>query len=196
VLEQTKQGVPISQVIARSSLSRELVDFFERDIPLTITAAISFLGAIGMLFLYDWQIGFYCLFLLIPVSIINKRYGRLSLRLNQGLNDRLEREVDILTQQDSDEICHHYRLLNKWRIRLSDAEAKNWGMTTLLLGGLVVAVLIRAIALPNIEAGDIYTIVTYAMNFTFSLDDVPFLVQQLSRLKDISHRVNWQLEEV
>ena len=54
----------------------------------------------------------------------------------------------------------------------------------------------RAIALPNIAAGDIYTIVTYAMNFTLSMDDVPFLVQQLSRLKDISYRVDLPLSNV
>ena len=196
VAEQAKQGIPTSQVIARSSLSREIVDFFERDIPLTLTAALSFFGAVGMLFWYDLQIGLYCLFLLIPVVFINRYFGKLSLRLNQKLNDQLEQEVDILTEREPYNVKSHYQLLNRWRIKLSDAEAKNWGITTLLLGGLIIAVLMRAIALPNIAAGDIYTIVTYAMNFTLSMDDVPFLVQQLSRLKDISYRVDLPLSNV
>lgn len=192
VLEQTRLGVPTSQIIARSSLSREFVDFFEQDMPLTINATIGFVGTVGMLFWYDAQIGAYCLMILIPVIIINRRYGRFSLRLNQRLNDQLEREVDVLSGSKTDTVQQHYRLLKHWRVKLSDAEAKNWGLTTLLMGGLVVLVLIRAVTLPNVEAGDIYTIVTYTMSFTYTMDEFPFLVQQVGRLKDIGYRISSQ----
>src|SRR5213078_1387892 len=33
VVEQRRRGVSVSQVAARSALSRQVVDFFERDVP-------------------------------------------------------------------------------------------------------------------------------------------------------------------
>jgi ABC-type multidrug transport system fused ATPase/permease subunit len=49
VLEQEKQGTPTSQIVARSALSREFVDFFEQNVPQLITALFGFFGALVML---------------------------------------------------------------------------------------------------------------------------------------------------
>jgi ABC-type bacteriocin/lantibiotic exporter with double-glycine peptidase domain len=56
VLAQTKQGVPLSQIAARSSLSREFVSFFERDIPEIINSLFGFVGALVMLFRYSYYL--------------------------------------------------------------------------------------------------------------------------------------------
>jgi ABC-type multidrug transport system fused ATPase/permease subunit len=190
VAEQERMGVSTSHIVARSSLSREFVTFFERDIPATVHSVFGLLGALVLLLFYDAWSAAFCLMLLIPLAILNRGYSRRTLTLNRGLNNQLEREVTVLTRRNSSRVLGHYRLLARWRIRLSDAEAMNWGVMELFSIGLSAAVIIRVASLPHVEPGTIYAMLAYLWNFIASLDHVPALVQQLSRLKDIARRMN------
>jgi len=193
VSEQEGQGVSTSQIVARSSLSREFVNFFERDVPATVNSLFGLLGALVLLFFYDaWSAGF-CLMLLIPLAILNRRYSKRTLTLNRRLNNQLEREVTMLTRRMPSRVFGHYRLLAKWRIALSDAEALNWGIMELFSIVLSAAVIIRTASLPHIEPGTIYAMLAYLWNFVASLNHIPVLVQQLSRLKDIAQRMDQSL---
>jgi ABC-type multidrug transport system fused ATPase/permease subunit len=190
VSEQETKGFSTSQIVARSSLSREFVNFFERDIPATVNSLFGLLGALVLLFFYDaWSAGF-CLMLLVPLAILNRGYSKRTLTLNQRLNNQLEREVTMLTRRRPSRVFGHYRLLAKWRISLSDAEATNWGIMELFSISLSAAVIIRVASLPHIEPGTIYAMLAYLWNFLASLNHVPALVQQLSRLQDIARRMS------
>jgi ABC-type multidrug transport system fused ATPase/permease subunit len=197
IVEQSKQksamgqarAPRIAQIAARSTLSREFVDFFEHNVPQIITTLFGFVGALAMLFFYDGQIGLYCLALLIPLLVINLIYARKSRRLNENLNDQLEREVEIIATCHPETVRSHYTLLAKWRVRLSNAEAVNYGLMELFTIALVATILFRTMAIPGIQAGEIYAIVSYLWNFLTSLDDVPVLVQQFTRLQDIGDRM-------
>ena len=179
VSEQETKGFSTSQIVARSSLSREFVNFFERDIPATVNSLFGLLGALVLLFFYDaWSAGF-CLMLLVPLAILNRRYSNRTLTLNKRLNNQLEREVTMLTRRRPSRVFGHYRLLAKWRISLSDAEAMNWGIMELFSIILSAAVIIRIASLPHIEPGTIYAMLAYLWNFIASLNHVPALVQQL-----------------
>jgi ABC-type multidrug transport system fused ATPase/permease subunit len=194
VSEQETKGVSTSQIVARSSLSREFVNFFERDVPATVNSVFGLLGALVLLFFYDaWSAGF-CLMLLIPLSILNRRYSSRTLTLNRRLNNQLEREVTVLTRRNPSRVLGHYRLLGKWRTSLSDAEAINWGVMELFSIVLSAAVILRVASLPHIEPGTIYAMLAYLWNFLSSLNHVPTLVQQLSRLKDIARRVDQSVQ--
>jgi ABC-type multidrug transport system fused ATPase/permease subunit len=189
VLEQEKQGTPTSQIVARSALSREFVDFFEQNIPQIITAIFGFFGALVMLSLYDLQIALYCLLLLLPLSLINCFYARKSLIFNRKLNSQLEQEVDILTDCYPEAVQTHYQHLSKLRVRLSNAAAANWGIMELFIIALFMGILVRTATLNAVQPGSIYAILSYAWNYRQSLDIVPTLVQQVSRLKDIGDRM-------
>jgi ABC-type multidrug transport system fused ATPase/permease subunit len=189
VLEQNQNGVPASQIIARSTLSREFVDFFERDLPEVFQALFSFIGALAMLFIYELQIGLYSTAILIPLLIINRVYIKKSINLNQELNDRLEKEVNILTDCNSEEVYKHYHSLVKWRIDLSNAEATNYGLIEVFSIPLIIVVLLRTIQIPGIQIGQIYAVLSYLWSFLNSIRIVPFLLQQFGRLKDIGDRV-------
>jgi ABC-type multidrug transport system fused ATPase/permease subunit len=190
IADQEKMGVSTSQIVARSSLSREFVTFFERDIPATVNSVFGLLGALVLLLFYDAWSAAFCLMLLIPLALLNRSYSKRTLTLNRGLNDQLEREVTMLTRRKPARVLGHYRLLARWRIRLSDAEAMNWGVMELFSIGLSAAVIIRVASLKHLQPGTIYAMLAYLWNFIASLDHVPTLVQQLSRLKDIAQRMN------
>lgn len=189
VLEQDRQGLPTSQIVARSALAREFVDFFERDIPMLITSLVGFFGSLIMLFVYDLPTGAACLLLLPPVALASRAYARRAAAFNTALNDELEREVDVLTHRRPAEVRHHFRLLARHRVRLSDAEAANWGVLELFVIALAAFVIVRAVSMPGAQAGTIYAIIAYLYSFAESLEGVPFLVQQLARLRDIGLRM-------
>jgi ABC-type multidrug transport system fused ATPase/permease subunit len=190
VSEQEVKGVSTSQIVARSSLSREFVNFFERDVPATVNSVFGLLGALVLLFFYDAWSAIFCLMLLVPLAVLNRRYSKRTLTLNKRLNDQLEREVTVLTRRMPSRVFGHYRLLAKWRIRLSDAEAMNWGVMELFSIVFSAAVIIRITWLPHIQPGTIFAMLAYLWNFLASLNHVPALVQQLSRLKDIAQRMD------
>ena len=194
VSEQETMGVSTSQIVARSSLSREFVNFFERDVPATVNSVFGLLGALVLLFFYDVWSAVFCLILLVPLAILNRRYSGRTLTLNRRLNNQLEREVTVLTRRLPSRVLGHYRLLAKWRMRLSDAEAMNWGVMELFSIVLSAAVILRIASLQHIEPGTIYAMLAYLWNFLSSLDHVPTLVQQLSRLKDIARRMDQSLQ--
>lgn len=190
VREQADRGIESSKIVARSSLSREFVDFFERNIPMLLNTVFRSLGALVMLFIYDWNIALYCIVIALPLFIINKKYSKVSLILNKNLNDQYEKEVGILTENNPEHIYEHYTLLSKGRINLIDTQVVNWGIMELFIICLIIAVIVRAGTLAGAAAGTIYSIVSYTWNFVNSLDQVPALVQQISRLKDIKSRLN------
>ncbi len=97
--------------------------------------------------------------------------------------------MEIIATCHPEKVRSHYTLLAKWRVRLSNAEAVNYGLMELFTIALAATVLIRTIAIPGIQAGEIYAIISYLWNFLKSLDDVPVLVQQFTRLQDIGDRM-------
>ena len=61
--------------VARSSLSREFVNYFERDMPHTVNSLFGLFGALVLLFFYDVWSAACCLVLLVSFAILNRRYS-------------------------------------------------------------------------------------------------------------------------
>ena len=133
VLEQRRHQIDVSQVVARSGLSREFVAFFERDVPLLLHAAYSVIGALVVLSWYDVLLAPVCLCMVVPTYLINWAYGQKSLRLNNRLNNQLEREVKVIQRSKAEEVHGHYSELGYWRVKLSDWESFNFGAMELLV---------------------------------------------------------------
>src|SRR5262249_36089937 len=99
VIDQRRRGVDISRLSARSSLPRALVDFFERDVPFLFQALYSVGGSLVMIALFDRMLLVPCLVFLVVGALLTRALARRSQKLNQGLNDQIEREVDILQHE-------------------------------------------------------------------------------------------------
>src|SRR5204863_8205740 len=86
-------------------------------------------------------------------------------------------------------VATHFADVRTWRVRLSDADARNWTAIEVLSMLAFVLVLIRVAVMPNPEAGTIFAIFFYVWRLMEKLDLSPQLVQQLMRLKDIRQRI-------
>lgn len=176
-------------IAGRSILLREYITFLERDVPAALLSIISFGVASTALFLLDPVIGFACLLLLVPSYLINRRLAEKSKKLNEGLHDRLEREISLLQSSGGAGIRRHYKAAALWRIKLSDLEATSYGLLELFVITLFAVAFWRVATQAMVEPGTIYIIFTYVWRYVVCLDQVPQIVQQIDKLRDISRRL-------
>jgi ABC-type multidrug transport system fused ATPase/permease subunit len=116
-------------------------------------------------------------------------------KLNQKKNDELENQVNIISTGNNHLIRQHYENLRNWQIRISDQEAWNFGIMELMVMvviGLSLLITNKA-AGSGIEAGSLIGIYSYIQKFVSGLDTIPYTVQRLSSLNDITRRI--ELEE-
>jgi ABC-type multidrug transport system fused ATPase/permease subunit len=189
VVRQRRGQVDVSRVAARSSLSREFVQFFQAYMPLLLQAVYSLGGAFVVLCWYDWVLALSCAVLVVPVAVVNVFYGRAVHRLNARLHDELEHEVSVINQGNHHAVSRHYHRVSFWRIRLADAEALNVGLVELFVIASLALTLLRSCSLPGVGAGDIVAVFRYVILFVTALDALPMLIQHVSRLRDIGRRL-------
>jgi len=189
VVDQRGRDVNVSRVAARSALSRQFIEFFERSVPLSIRSVYSIVGALVMLTVYDWVLLPICLVLLIPATLINRGYARQTYRLSRRLHDTLENEVDVIKPASRSEVQKHYASATGWRVKMSDTEAVNFCLMELFVLSVMVAALLRICDSSVMTAGTIFAIFRYVLMLIMGLDAVPRLVQQLSQLRDLNHRL-------
>lgn len=188
----------VSRLTAHSTLAREFVDFLEFDLVYVIEAVYSIVGSLLLLFYYDVQVVGVCLSILLPVIGLSYLYGKRMNRLNKQKNDELEKQVDIIATGNNHLIRQHYDNLRKWQIRISDQEAWNFGiMEVLVMVVIGLSLLItNKTAGAGIEAGSLIGIYSYIQRFVSGLDTIPYTVQRLSSLNDITRRIELQAEDL
>lgn len=190
ILHQRSHQQAHSTVAARVTLSREFVDFFETHMPVLVTSSISIVGAALMLFALEPVVGAGALLMVVFFAALLPRYVKVNDALWFRLNNRLEKEVGFVGVAREQTLTRHYLLMARLRIRLSDREA--WGYLAIGIGSAVlfgIAIIMLTLR-PHLEAGHIYSVITYLWMFVMSLDDAPQLLEKYSKLSDIGKRVN------
>jgi ABC-type multidrug transport system fused ATPase/permease subunit len=163
-----------------------------------IEAAYNILGSLILLFYYDMSVVLVCLSILLPVIGLSYLYGKRMKKLNREKNDELEKQVDIIATGNTHLIKHHYDILKQWQIRISDQEAWNFGIMEIM----VMVVIGLSLLITNkttgadIEAGSLIGIYSYIQRFVSGLDTIPYTVQRLSSLTDITRRIELQEEDL
>jgi ABC-type multidrug transport system fused ATPase/permease subunit len=193
-LSRRYQKTDVSKLSAHSTLAREFVDFLEFDLVYVMEALYSILGSLLLLFLYDTSVVLVCLGILLPVILFSWLYGRRMQLLNRQKNDELEKQVDIISTGNTHLIKQHYDNLRKWQIRISDQEAWNFGIMefmVMLVIGLSLLITNKA-AGSGMEAGSLIGIYSYIQRFVSGLDTIPYTVQRVSSLSDITRRIELQ----
>lgn len=189
--------IEVSKLSAHSTLAREFVDFLEHDLVYVIEAGYNLLGSLILLFFYDKTVVLICLGILVPVIVVSHFYGRKMKMLNKQKNDELEKQVDIISTGNNAIIKQHYNNLRKWQVRISDKEAWNFGfmeiMVLLVIGvSLLVSKQMHGSA---VLAGSLFGIYSYILKFASGLDTIPYTLQRLSSLSDITRRIELQADD-
>jgi ABC transporter transmembrane region len=188
VLEHRDRDVEVTRIAARSALSREFIEFFERYVPIALQTIFLIFGGLVILASYDRILMLSCIALIVPAILLNASYGRRTLALSGALHDTLEREIEVIGRAAPSDVRIHYGLVARWRIKLSDSEAINVGVVEVLALALMVASLVRSCGAVAASPGEILALLRYVLMFVSGLDGISLLVQQTSRLCDIGRR--------
>lgn len=190
VLQQRQAQESVSGIAARTDMVEELVEFLESDVPAILLALFAVIGGAAMLFVYDAVAGL-LMSLLIPLAAwVYLRFGVRAFRMEEHFNDRSEREVDLIAHAGAAMLRRHFRNLSRWRVRISDAEARAWSSIELVAMLLFGAVLVRLTSIDGLMAGDIFAAVAYCVRMLDALDTVPDRVAQSSRLLENLRRLD------
>ncbi len=189
VAEQQRLGHGTSIVSARVEMMRDMVGFFEADVPAMFSQVVTVVGSLVMLFTYDLQAGLIAMAVLLPMGLVNGWYWRRALRLHRGLNDQIEREIEDIEAARPLRLRRHFGRVRRWHVQLSDSESWTWTVTELATIVALVVLLIDFTRSASFSAGAIYAVLAYVFDYLEGLDSAPALVNNVARLRDIRARL-------
>ncbi|WP_295898761.1 ABC transporter six-transmembrane domain-containing protein [uncultured Vibrio sp.] len=180
----------ISTRNARLDMSRELVDFLENDVPPLMTALIQLIASVAILAYFHLNLGVSAIITGTVILVIYAQFHDYFIRLNHSLNNRMEHQVNALSRVPYRGIRRHLERIKTREILISDAEAIVYGLIFMVLFGFVVINLWLSTLNNNPSAGEIFSIVTYSLEFLEAAILLPITLQTFSRLTEISQRLN------
>ncbi len=143
-----------------------------------------------MLLWIEFWTGIACLIIVAILMCFVSSYASKNETFYRRLNNRLEKEVDHVNKASFGALKRHYDTLARLRVVLSDREAWGYLSIGLLVSALFSMTIIRMSMESGINAGHIYSVMTYMWMFATSLDDAPQLLEKFSQLRDIGKRVS------
>ena len=180
----------ISTVNAQVQMGRELVDFLEEEAPQSLTALVQVIVSIAILLSFHGVLaasaGGATLLTLVIYALFAKRF----FNLNSALNAQTEDQVSALESRKPKRIALHFLKLRKQEIRMSDTESIVYGIIFFILLSMLAFNLWFAATQSGASAGQIFSIVTYSYEFVESAVALPIVLQSLTRLQEITERIN------
>lgn len=186
--EQNKES-NVSTIAARASLLTEFVEFLENSMPGIVTSLIGLVGILGIIFSLNLAIFGAAIGLLLLMILVYAISGKWNFRYNKGYNDALEEQVAALTTKNMGVIGTHFKTVMRWNIKLSDLETVNYAAIWLGIIGLLVYAPIVAVDSGVANFGLVFSILMYVFQYVESVVSLPFFIQQLIRLQEISQRL-------
>lgn len=175
---------------ARLDMSRELVDFLENDVPPLMTAIIQLIASVIILAAFHIKLGISAVVAGVVMLAIYAQFHGYFVRLNGMLNTRMEQQVTILSQVPFRGIRRHLERIKRREILISDAEAIVYGLIFLVLFAFVTMNLWLSTLVSSPTAGQIFSVVSYSLEFLEAAVMLPITLQTFSRLTEISERLN------
>lgn len=180
----------VSVVNARVLMGRELVDFMEDTAPESMTALVQVIASIVVLVSFHGHLalaaGGALVFMLAVYGLASRRFYK----LNGALNAASENQVHALESKSPKAVAAHFLGLKKQEVKLSDTEAVVYGFIFLGLISMLAFNLWFAATQLTATPGQIFSVVTYSMEFLQSAVMLPFALQSLTRLSEITNRIN------
>ncbi len=183
--------LPVSTVSARADLLTELVAFFEQDMPGIVMSIIGVVGILLVIATMNMDIFYGCLMLAVLIAITYTATGSKQYKMHAGFNHTKEQQIKILSDASITSVKNHFRRLMRWNIKLSDMETFNFAVIWLGAVALFVSAPLLAVnaAGEDIQVGTILSLLIYVFEYCDKVILLPFFIQQLIRLQEISHRL-------
>lgn len=189
VIREQDKGSSISKISARASLLTEFVEFLENVMPMILESIIGVLGVLAILFTLNRTVFWASIGLFALMMAIYLLSGKSSFRFNAGYNNEIENQVEALASQDMGIIRKHFKSVSRWNIKLSNLETWNYAAIWLGIIGLLIYAPIVVIDSGITNFGLVFSILMYVFQYVENLLTLPFFIQQIIRLQEITIRL-------
>jgi ABC-type multidrug transport system fused ATPase/permease subunit len=182
-------SIGASRAAARAEFSRELISFYQYRVPDLIEQGIDIAGAIIALTLFDWRLGATCVTILAPLFFISKIYNKKVSLYQKHIHDQQEDVFRIYSTNDIEQIRSYYSDMARWKQKIANWGALNFGFLRVFLLGIFLVILYVAIDLDNFSTGNIYSVVAYVWTFVTSSEYLPEQLESWTSMKEITGRL-------
>lgn len=189
-LQKRTSSLQVSKRSARIDMSRELVDFLETDAPELITAVIQIAVSFAILTYFDIRLGVSAVIVVIGMIAVYGCFHHRFYRFNARLNEQKEQQIDLLAAGNRLGVFRHLRALRRHEVSISDTEALVYGGIFLLQIAFVAFNLFQGAGIPDVTAGQIFSIASYSWEYVEAALMLPVALQSWSRLSEIISRIN------
>lgn len=190
VTASQEAALELTRITARAGMLREVVGFFEYTLPSSLRAVINLIGSIALLWFLSKTVLVACAIAIVVMVIIAVGFSGRIRSLSRRTSDQQEREVDVIAQRSRRDTRAHFRQLARWQIATSDTEVIMFGLSNVVLTGVLLFALYQTISVENAEVGTIFAVFSYVTRFQFASYSLPYTYQRLIRTLEITERVN------
>ncbi len=190
IVHHQEQNIDSGTINARIELLKQMVNFFEVDLPFLMNNLIQMFGAFFLLYFYDPKVMIVCLVVILPSFAINYFFGKKMRTVATSVNNQYEKQMDMI-QSKADELSlkSYFGSIRILNIRKSNLEAWNFGFLEIFVLIMIISSLYMICQNPNLKHGDIVAIYGYITRFAYSFDFIPYLTSKLSVIRDIEERL-------
>ncbi len=181
-----------SKKSARLGMLREFIEFLENALPELISNIIGLIGVIAIIATLNLNVFYGSLIVTIIIFLIYWLTSSKTIKLNKLSNDEFEKQVDVISKNDKQELNLHLKEMMKWNIKLSDLEAINFSISWMVMIAFLVASIIISVSDGIIKYGALFSLIMYVFQYMENVINLPLFYQNWLRLKEIKER----LEEV
>jgi len=195
VIREKEKQSPVSAISARLQLFREFIRFLEMSVPDLINQCVNLLGTLGIIILIDLKVAAYCLAAALLTAGIYAVTDKRIYKVNNGLNNEFEQQVDILDNMEGSRVKDHLKSLKRWEIRLSDLETINYSIIWTALSAVLLLTVFTMAVSGKASIGEVVSAVMYVFGFMESILVFPMHYQQVIRLREISNRLSSPIQQ-
>ncbi|MEM1052256.1 MAG: ABC transporter six-transmembrane domain-containing protein [Pseudomonadota bacterium] len=180
----------VSTTNARLDMSRELVDFLEDEAPLLGIALVHAAVAMVYLLAFHWALGLAAILGAVLSTGLYSLFAKRFFNLNAALNTQTEKQVSVLETKRLSSLREHLNRLRQHRVHLSDLEAIVYGLIFTGLLSMLAFNLWFTTTQTAASAGQVFAVVVYSYEFLESSLTLPMILQSITRLSEITDRIN------
>jgi ABC-type bacteriocin/lantibiotic exporter with double-glycine peptidase domain len=198
VIDHCKENfVSTTKMNARIELMKQVVEFFERDIPFLVKSVITILGSCFLLYFYNAHLLLLSGIVIFPSMLINFIYSKKIRSVTTRINDQYEKQVDTIDFGSKKERILYFEKARSLYIKKSTLEAFNFSFLEVFVFIMIFVSVLIVCRTNNLTYGDIAASYAIILRFAYSFDFIPLTTTRLASLYDVLARINgaFQKEE-
>jgi ABC-type multidrug transport system fused ATPase/permease subunit len=192
--DHQQKGISTTKINARVELMKQVVEFFEVDMPFLVKSIISVIGSCILLYFYNFKLLFVSVIIILPSFVINYFYSKKIIKATEKINDQYEKQIDIIHNGKRDEQVFYFTKLRELNIKKSTLEASNFGILEIFVFIMITASVYIICKTESLSYGSIVASYGIILRLAYGFDFIPHTTTRLATLKDISNRLNETFE--